>query len=145
MEQRVSIFTIRTQDLEAATRFYTEGLGWESLLAVPGEVTFLQVAPGVAMSLFDADGFDSDAGRRLPLPFTFSHNVDSEQEVRDVVATMVDAGGTVLNEPRSAVWGGYHAHVADPQGVCWEIAYNPSWSIADDGAVRIGGEAPRTQ
>lgn len=141
MEQRVSIVTIRTQDLEAATRFYTEGLGWEPFLAVPGEVTFIQVAPGVAMSLFDANGFDTDAGRRLSLPFTFSRNVDSEREVRDVVATMVEAGGTVVNEPQPAVWGGYHAHVADLQGMCWEIAHNPSWSVADDGTVRIGGEA----
>lgn len=141
MEQRVSIFTIRTEDLEEATRFYTEGLGWEPFLSVPGEVTFIQVAPGVAMSFFDARGFDTDAGRRLPFWFTFSHNVESEQEVRDVVATMVDAGGTILNEPRPATWGGYHAHVADPQGLCWEIAHNPSWSVAADGTVRIGGVA----
>jgi catechol 2,3-dioxygenase-like lactoylglutathione lyase family enzyme len=141
MEQRVSIMTIRTEDLEAATRFYTEGLGWKPFLAVPGEVTFIQVAPGVAMSLFDAHGFDTDAGQPLRLPFTFSHNVDSEQEVRDVVATMVDAGGTVVKAPQPAVWGGFHAHVADPQGVCWEIAHNPSWSVADDGTVQIGSGA----
>ena len=141
MEQRVSIFTIRTEDLEAATRFYTEGLGFKPFLAVPGEVTFIQVAPGVAMSLFDADGFDADAGRTLRFPFTLAHNVASEHEVREVVATMVDAGGSVVQEPRHAVWGGYHAHVADPQGICWEVAHNPDWSVADDGTVRIGDAA----
>ena len=139
MEQRVSIFTIRTEDLEAATRFYTESLGWKPFLAVPGEVTFMQVAPGVALSLFDANGFDVDAGGPLRFPFTLAHNVAGEQEVRDVVATMIEAGGLVVHEPRPAVWGGYHAHVTDPQGICWEVAYNPDWSVAGDGAVRIGG------
>lgn len=38
------------------------------------------------------------------------------------------------------VWGGYHAYVADPTGVCWEVAHNPGWSVAGDGTVRIGGE-----
>ena len=141
MEQRVSIFTIRTDDLEGATRFYTEGLGWKPFLAVPEEVTFIQVAPGVALSLFDANGFDADAGRPLRFPFTLSHNVHSDQEVRDVVATMLDAGGSVVQEPQPAVWGGYHAHVIDPQGICWEVAHNPTWSIDDDGTVRIGGNA----
>lgn len=138
MEQRVSIITIRSEDLAAATRFYTEGLGWKSFLTVAGEVTFMQVAPGVAVSLFDAKGFDTDAGRPLPQPFTLAHNVGSEQEVRDVVAAMVEAGGTIVKEPESAVWGGYHAFVADPQGMCWEVAHNPGWSVADDGTVRIG-------
>lgn len=141
MEQRATIVTIRVEDLDAATRYYTDGLGWRPFLAVPGEVTFIQVAPGLALSLFDAKGFDADAGRPLPFPFTLAHNVDSEQEVRDVVATMVDAGGSVVKEPQPAVWGGYHAFVADPVGVCWEVAHNPAWLVADDGTVRMGGDA----
>jgi uncharacterized protein len=27
----------------------------------------------------------------------------------------------------------YHAHVADPDGHVWEIAFNPDWTIGDDG------------
>jgi uncharacterized protein len=30
-------------DLEAARRFYLDGLGWEPILEVPGEVCFIQV------------------------------------------------------------------------------------------------------
>jgi uncharacterized protein len=140
MEQRVSIVTIRVEDLEAATRYYVEGLGWRPFLAVAGEVTFMQVAPGVALSLFDANGFDADVGQRLRYPVTVSHNVLNEEEVRDIVRTMVDAGGMVIKEPQSAVWGGYHAIVSDPMGLCWEVAHNPEWSVAEDGTVRIGGE-----
>jgi catechol 2,3-dioxygenase-like lactoylglutathione lyase family enzyme len=138
MEQRVSIFTIRAEDLEGATRYYVERLGWRPFLAVPGEVTFFQVGPGVALSLFDANGFDADVGRPLRYPFMLAHNVASEEEVRKVVRTMVDAGGTLIKEPQPAVWGGYHAFVNDPMGVCWEVAHNPDWSVAADGTVRIG-------
>ena len=63
MNQHVTIFTIRAEDLEAATRYYVDGLGWQPFLAVPGEVTFIQVAPGLALSLFDANGFDADVGQ----------------------------------------------------------------------------------
>ncbi len=142
MEQRVTIITVRVEDLEAASHYYTDGLGWDSFLAVPGEVTFLQVAPGVALSLFDATGFDADVGQPLPFPFTLARNVSSEEEVRHIVASMVDAGGTVLKEPQPAVWGGYHAFVADPVGLCWEVAYNPGWSVSADGTVRLGAGEP---
>jgi catechol 2,3-dioxygenase-like lactoylglutathione lyase family enzyme len=138
MEQRVSIFTVRVDDLEATTRFYVEGLGWQPFLAVPGEVTFLQVAPGVAVSLFDASGFDADAGQPLSMPFNLAHNVDSEDAVRDAVADMVAAGGRVVLEPQPATWGGFHAFVADPNDGCWEIAYNPDWRVAEDGTITLG-------
>jgi catechol 2,3-dioxygenase-like lactoylglutathione lyase family enzyme len=137
MEPRITIFTIRVDDLEAVTRYYVDGLGWEPFLAVPGEVTFFQVAPGVAISLFNAAGFDADAGRPLPFPFTLAHNLDTEDEVHAVFATMVAAGGTVVMEPQVAEWGGVHAFVADPAGFCWEIAHNPGWSVDADGTVHL--------
>jgi uncharacterized protein len=102
-------------------------------------VAFLQVAPGVALSLFNANGFDADAGEPLRYPFTLARNVAGEQDVREVVARMVQAGGTVLKEPQRAEWGGYHGFVADPAGLPWEIAHNPGWAISDDGTVRMGG------
>ena len=37
----------------------------------------------------------------------------------------------------SAFGGIYHAHVQDPNGIIWEIAHNPSWSIDHDGTVTI--------
>ena len=70
--------------------------------------------------------------------FTLSHNVESEEAVRAVVDEMVRAGARVLKAPKSAEWGGYHGTVVDPAGACWEIAYNPGWSVADDGTVTIG-------
>jgi uncharacterized protein len=138
MEQRVTILTVRVDDLDAINRYYVDGLGWQPFLAVPGEVTFFQVGAGVALSFFDARGFDADAGGPLRFPFAFAHNVGRDDDVREIVRQMTEAGGTVVKEPQSAEWGGYHAFVADPAGFCWEVAHNPGWTVAEDGTVAIG-------
>lgn len=44
MDQHVHFVTLGVTDLEAGRRFYVDGLGWEPLLHVPGEVLFFQVA-----------------------------------------------------------------------------------------------------
>jgi catechol 2,3-dioxygenase-like lactoylglutathione lyase family enzyme len=138
MEQRVDFVTVRVTDLDASTRYYVEGLGWEPLLGVPGEVTFFQIGPGKTLSLFEAGGFDADLGGAVDATFTLAHNVGSDAEVDAVVDQMAAAGASVLKAPQAADWGGYHATVIDPAGVCWEIAHNPGWSVADDGTVSIG-------
>jgi uncharacterized protein len=34
-------------------------------------------------------------------------------------------------------WGGYSGYFADPDGHPWEIAYNPSFPIGEDGRITI--------
>ncbi|MFW6187662.1 MAG: VOC family protein [Actinomycetota bacterium] len=142
MEPRVHFLTLSTPDLGAARAFYAEGLGWAPLLDVPGEILFFQVAPGLVLGLFDAERFAEDLGVPDPVPaqgVTLAHNVDSEAAVRASAAAMVAAGGTVLTDPRPGAFGGvFHAHVADPNGVVWEIAHNPGWGVDGDGTVRLG-------
>jgi uncharacterized protein len=142
MDPRLHFITLATADLDGARRFYTEGLGWSPLVDVPGEVIFFQVAPGLVLGFFDAESFNNDLG--LPGSatlggVTLAHNVDSEDAVRAVVASLLAAGGTVTTPPTPGAFGGiFHAHVTDPNGVIWEIAHNPGWSIAADGAVSFG-------
>ncbi|MGO2110964.1 MAG: VOC family protein [Pseudoclavibacter sp.] len=100
MQQNVHFMTFATEDLDAARRFYAEGLGWQPLLDVPGGIIFFQVAPGAVLGLFDADSFNRDladgADRATVSGVTLSHNVDDPDEVRAVVEAMASAGGTVL-------------------------------------------------
>lgn len=142
MQQNVHFMTFATADLDAARRFYTDGLGWHPLADVPGEIIFFQVAPGVVLGLFDAASFSQDlagsADHAAVSGVTVSHNVQSPDEVRSIVATMAAAGGTVLKEPQSGEFGGiFHAHVRDPNGIIWEIAHNPTWRIDEDGTVSL--------
>ncbi|MDE3720618.1 VOC family protein [Nocardiopsis sp. N85] len=144
MEQRTHFITLATADLEAVRRFYVEGLGWEPRLDVAEEIVFFQVAPGLLLGFFDAVKFDRDLGGAgdapvAPSGLTLAHNVGGPQEVRDLVAAMATAGGTVLKPPQEGAFGGvFHAHVADPNGVVWEIAHNPHWRVDEDGTVHLG-------
>ncbi|HSE47037.1 MAG TPA: VOC family protein [Gemmatimonadales bacterium] len=143
MDQSLHFITVSTADLEAARSFYITGLGWHPLLDVPGEIIFFQVAPGLALGLFDSEKFNADiatgADNSSVSGLTLSHNVDSPVGVSEVVDAMERAGGTVLKAPQDGAFGGiHHPHVQDPNGIIWEIAHNPSWRIANDGTVAIG-------
>jgi len=138
MDQRIDIITLRVEDLDAATTFYTERLGWTAMLTVPGEVSFLQSAHGQAISLFNAAGYDADSGGPIPVPVVLAQIVDGEGDVDRVVDELVAAGATLIKAPEHAEWGGYHGFVRDPAGYYWEIAHNPGWRVADDGTPSVG-------
>ena len=143
MEQQVHFTTLATDDLDAARRFYVDGLGWRPLLDVPGEIVFFQVAPGTVLAFFETAKFAQDLGRGPARPavsgVTLAHNVADRDVVRALVEAMVAAGGTVLTPPEEGAFGGvFHALVADPNGVVWEVAHNPGWSVDLDGTVRLG-------
>jgi uncharacterized protein len=143
VDQQVHFTTLATADLDAARRFYVEGLGWRPLLDVPGEILFFQIAPGTVLAFFEAGKFAQDLGRGPARPevsgLTLAHNVPDRDAVPAVVDAMTAAGGTVLTAPEDGAFGGvFHALVADPNGVVWEVAHNPGWSVDADGTVRIG-------
>lgn len=139
MNQQLHFITLATGDLDAARAFYQEGLGWQAALDVPGEIVFFQVAPGLLLGLFDAGKFAQDLGGTAATDvsgLTLAHNVDSPSAVHRTVETMTAAGGVVLKPPQEGQFGGvFHAHVQDPNGVIWEIAFNPGWRVEDDGTV----------
>lgn len=138
MELHVDIVTLAVPDLDAAHRYYVEGLGWEPALAVPGEVTFLQAGSGRMVALFGRTDLAKDIGTGEAPPFDLGHLCDDEAGVDEVTRTLVDAGGTLRKPPQRAQWGGYHAYVEAPDGTVWEIAHNPGWSVDADGNAHIG-------
>lgn len=143
MEQRLHFLTLATPNLDAARRFYCEGLGWQPLLDVPGEILFFQVAPGLVLGLFDAEKFDQDLLREHSTQgasgVTLSHNVSTREEVATTLSALEAAGGTIIKPAQEAAFGGiFHGHAADPNGVVWEIAHNPGWHIDDTGQVHFG-------
>ena len=46
-------------------------------------------------------------------------------------------GAAILKEPQKAFWGGYSGYFSDADGHTWEIAYNPFWTILNDGRVSM--------
>lgn len=144
MDQSVSFFTVATAELNAAWTFYVEGIGWEPLMNVPGEIIFFQVGPGVVLGFFDTAKFVKDmnapeGSTALPSGFTLSHNVQTEAEVDEILASALAAGATILKPAQRAAFGGdiYNGHFQDPNGVVWEIAHNPGWSVDESGRVSL--------
>lgn len=143
MDQRLHFLTIATPDLDAARRFYRDGLDWTPLLDVPGEILFFQIAPGLVLGLFDAAKFDQDLLRDPSTSgasgVTLSHNVSEREKVATTLDALVAAGGTIVKPAQESAFGGiFHGHVADPNGVVWEIAHNPGWHVDDAGRVSLG-------
>ncbi|WP_027500367.1 VOC family protein [Rhodococcus sp. UNC363MFTsu5.1] len=149
MDQHLSVLTLGVVDPARSHAFYVGGLGWMPTLYVEGEVLFLQVGPGIVLSLWSVDEMAREAGPTAPVageqgraPITLGHNVGSQGEVDDVLATAARAGGTVLVAGARRAWGGYSGYFTDPDGYRWEIAYNPGLVVHEDGRVAFGEADP---
>jgi uncharacterized protein len=138
MEQRVSLITLGVADLRRARAFYQQ-LGWEGQEAE--ETVFIQ-AGSIGLVLWGRDKLALDCGitddRRAGFSgVVLAHNVRSEAEVDEIIAAAQGAGATVTRLPAKTFYGGYAGYFTDLDGHPWEIAHNPGFSLADDGAVII--------
>jgi uncharacterized protein len=138
MEQRVSLVTLGVDDLGRARRFY-EGLGWVTRAEPEDDVVFFQ-AGGMVLALWDRAKLAEDSGVE-DAPgfggFALAYNARSPAEVDAVIAEARAAGARITREGAETFWGGYSGAFVDPEGHPWEVAHNPSWTIAADGSVRL--------
>jgi catechol 2,3-dioxygenase-like lactoylglutathione lyase family enzyme len=141
MEQRLSLITLGVAGLDRSVAFYQDVVGWRRA-AGPPEIAFFDLG-GLVLSLYPHDELAKDLGLKpwkdgdACQGFALAHNVRSEAEVDAIFARLTDAGAIILKAPEAAFWGGYSGYFADPDGHAWEIAYNPYWSIGDDGRITM--------
>jgi uncharacterized protein len=135
VEQRVSLITIGVSDLGRARRFY-EHLGWRGQEVE--ETVFFQ-AGAMAVVLWGRAKLADDAGvsEKDLGPLTLAHNVRSREEVDTVLADALAAGADVTQPARETSYGGYAGYFRDPDGHLWEIAHNPGFTLAADGALTL--------
>ena len=137
MEPRVSMITLGVDDLARSRAFYAD-LGWTG--PEVEETVFVQIG-ALVLALWDrhrlaaecgvasgADGFGSIA---------LAHNVHDRADVDAIVAVARAAGATITRTPAETFYGGYTGCFTDPDGHVWEIAHNPGFPLADDGAVTL--------
>ena len=135
MEQRLSLVTLGVKDVDRARNFY-EALGWR-VTSGGEDIAFFQTGC-LVVALWDRarlaeDSAVADGGGWGGV--TLAHNVRSNDEVDAVIDEAKTAGATIGREPAPTFWGGYSAVFIDPDGHPWEIAHNPDWRLAPDGAV----------
>lgn len=140
-EQRLSLVTLGVTDLERSTRFYRDVLGWTPSSIGGDEVTFFQLN-GLVLGLFPRAALAEDAGvgslesgghARVAL----AHNARERHGVDALLARVERAGARVVKPAEDAPWGGRSGYFADPDGFLWEVAWNPSFAIGDDGSIRL--------
>jgi predicted lactoylglutathione lyase len=135
VDQRISLVTLGVADLARARAFY-EAMGWRGREAE--ETVFFQTG-ALALILWGRDKLAADSGVSDPGGgfdgVTLAQNVRSQAEVEQIVATAAQAGATVTRAPSTTFYGGYAGVFLDPDGHAWEIAFNPHFTLTDDGAL----------
>lgn len=135
MKPRVTVITLGVDDLEAALRFYRDGLGFPSEGIVGqefehGAVAFFDLQPGLVLAIWPRESVAHDTGMVEGPPssteFTLGHNVSSQGEVDAVMEQARSAGATIAREAQDTFWGGYSGYFADPDGHLWEVVWNPN-------------------
>jgi uncharacterized protein len=144
MDQRISIITLGVADLPRSRSFY-ESLGWRQSSASNESISFFQ-AGGMVLALYPRAELAKDATiKDAPTAveaqgfagFTLSLNAPSRAEVDQVLAEAKAAGAKILKPAQQASWGGYSGYFADPDNFAWEVAFNPSFPIDEDGGIHL--------
>jgi len=140
MDQRLSLVTLGVEDMAKARAFY-EALGWQAGGPSNDNVTFFQTG-GMIVGLYGRAALAADAGvadspRQGFSGIALAYNARDKAEVDTVLAEAVAAGGTLIKAAVDVFWGGYSGYFADPDGHLWEVAWNPFFPLAADGAISL--------
>lgn len=136
-DSRLSIVTLGVQDRAAITAFYEDVIGFKNV--GPDGMSMFDMG-GVILGLWEEDKLADDAG--LPdnragdfKSVALAYNARSIEEVDEVFNRLEAAGVKITKPPHKAFWGGYSGYFCDPEGNAWEVAFNPFWSLDDEGRV----------
>lgn len=139
MEQRISVITLGVANLERSGKFY-ERLGWRRSKASAESIIFFQ-AGGMALALYPRSELAKDANIAAEgqgfSGIAIAYNARSWDEVDAVLAEAEAAGAKILKPAREAFWGGYSGYFSDLDDFAWEVAWNPSFPIAEDGSIHL--------
>lgn len=131
---RITLITLGVTDLARAVAYYKAiGFTPEEVLE---KAAFFDLG-GARFGLYLRDELAREQGRApetCGVGFSsLSQNHASEAEVDAAFARALEAGATVLKRPEKMFWGGYSGYVADPDGHAWEYAFNPFWTLDENG------------
>jgi uncharacterized protein len=139
MEQRITLITLGVRDLQKSSAFF-ERLGWRRSVTLVGGVTFFQCGC-VAVSLFPRSELAKDAGISSEgegfSGFSIAYNTRSKRDVDAVLAEAKSSGAEIVKPAQDASWGGYSGYFRDLDGHLWEVAWNPGFTLDEQGAVKL--------
>ncbi|GAA2680917.1 VOC family protein [Nonomuraea recticatena] len=118
---------IGVRDMEAAKRFYTDGLGWK-IKNDYGISVFFESDGASPIGLYGREGLAKLMGTS-PEGSGFSglvltYEVSSETRVDEVMVEAEQAGATILKPADALPWGGYGGTFADLEGYIWRVGHS---------------------
>jgi catechol 2,3-dioxygenase-like lactoylglutathione lyase family enzyme len=137
VEQRLSLVTLGVRDVARARAFY-EALGW-TVGWTDDDVVFFE-ARGMIVALWGREKLAEDSAVEDSGGWggvTLAYNTRSREDVDAVLADAEAAGARIGRPGAETFWGGYSGVFLDLDGHPWEVAHNPHWTIAEDGAVSL--------
>lgn len=127
MQPRINIITLGTHNLKKATEFYEMSLGFPKM-DFEGDVSFFMLN-GTWLALYPWELLAQDAlvnstgsGFR---GFSLAHNVESENQVIELLDKAKQAGAKIIKPAQKTEWGGFSGYFSDLDDHLWEIAHNP--------------------
>lgn len=133
----VALITLGTSDMNRAIAFY-QALGWE--MAPRGkydQAAFFQLRGQILMlyPLADMLRLQNMANvQSAPGGVAMALHVRSGDEVRELFARFIAAGGTILKEPTESA-DSVTGYAADPDGNVWEISWVPRFRMDANGGL----------
>lgn len=132
MEPRLTLVTLGVTDFDRSLQFYRDGLSLPVEKVVEGVVAFF-VLGGTRLALHPREMLAADAtvpadGHGFP-GFSLAHNVRTREDVARTLDEAAAAGATITRPAHDTDWGGHAGYFADPDGLLWEVAWNPAWRI----------------
>ena len=124
MGLQVTAIMLGVADVERSKRFYADGLGATVDQDYPGFVS-LKLDGGSSLALYERSAAAADAG--VPAEgsgfegVSLHYIVSSPEEVDEVLAKAVGAGGGTVRPAAKVQWG-YFGYFADPDGHLWKVA-----------------------
>jgi hypothetical protein len=134
------MISLGVADLKRAVAFYQDVIGWTAAPGPPG-IAFFDLG-GIVFSLYPHEDLAKDlgaveTGEIVSQGFALAHNAWSKEDVDAIFARLKEHGATIIKQPEEVFWGGYSDYFSDPDGHKWEIAFNPHWTIGEDGRVSM--------
>ena len=139
MKPRISVLTLGVDDLDRSLKFY-EKLGWHTEGVIGkefehGSVAMFDLEGTLILALYRRKDLAWDAKISQDAPsateFSIGHNVNSRDDVDEVMRQAASAGARVVKEAQVAFWGGYSGYFQDPDGHLWEVVWNPQIRVPD--------------
>lgn len=140
MKPRITFLTLGVADLEKSLNFYRDGLGLSTQGIVGaefegGSVVVFELKGGLMLALFPKKELAKEAGipvaKASPTGFSIGYNVNSREEVDQILELAKGAGAIVPSPAKERSWGGYTGYFQDPDKHLWEIAFNPGLPVAE--------------